>query len=251
MQDGIGESGGDEIMRSGSDPTRAAQAGRARRPGAAAMPTAKEFSELLAEAAEATGLRKGERTRRRVLWATAVGLRRTSFAVLSMDTIAEIAGISRAALYQYFASKEEAVRAVLTDFNERTLAMSVGAAGARDPRETVERTNRYYIDYFARNAVFMERIRELREIMPDLISAKQEVNRRWAQKVGAHVARHRTTPLDPFSLRIRVMALECMIDDVLREIWVIANPDFVEMASDLDRLSRELSDIWYRTLYVD
>lgn len=238
-------------MRRGTDPTSPIDAARPRRSAEATVPTAPEFSDLLAEAAEAPGLRKGERTRRRILWATAVGLRRASFAILSMDTIAEIAGISRAALYQYFASKEDAVRAVLTDFNERTLAMSVGAASVRDPREAVERTNRYYIDYFARNAVFMERIRELREIMPDLITAKQEVNRRWAQKVGAHVLRHRATPLDPFTLRVRVMALECMIDDVLREIWVIANPDFVEMASDLDRLSAELSGIWYRTLYVD
>jgi AcrR family transcriptional regulator len=238
-------------MRSGADPKDPADDGRTHRPAETAVPNAPEFSGLLSEAAEAPGLRKGERTRRRILWATAVGLRRTSFALLSMDTIAEIAGISRAALYQYFASKEDAVRAVLTDFNDRTLAMSVGAASTRDPREAVERTNRYYIDYFARNAVFMERIRELREIMPDLITAKQEVNRRWAQKVGAHVARHRATPLDPYSLRVRVMALECMIDDVLREIWVIANPDFVEMASDLDRLSNELSGIWFRTLYVD
>ena len=37
----------------------------------------------------------------------------------------------------------------------------------------------------------MERIREVRELMPDLITAKQKVNRRWAQKVMAHAERHR------------------------------------------------------------
>lgn len=215
------------------------------------LPVAPAFVDLLSRAAEADGLRKGERTRRRIAWATAVGLSQTTVAALSMDLIAEIAGISRAALYQYFDSKEDAVRAVLTEFNDRTLAMSVGAAAARHPREAVERTNRYYIDYFAKNAVFMERIREVRELMPDLITAKQKVNRRWAQKVMAHAERHRVTPLDPFTLKLRVMALECMVDDVLREIYVIANPDFVEATRDLDRLSHELSGIWYRTLYVD
>lgn len=214
-------------------------------------PVAPSFVDLLARAAEAGGLRKGERTRRRIAWATAVGLGHTTVAALSMDMIAEIAGISRAALYQYFESKEAAVRAVLTEFNERTSAMSVGAAATRHPREAVERTNRYYIDYFAKNAVFMERIREVREMMPDLITAKQKVNRRWAQKVMAHAERHRATPLDPFTLKLRVMALECMVDDVLREIYVIANPDFVEATRDLDRLSHELSEIWYRILYVD
>ena len=40
-----------------------------------------------------------------------------------------------------------------------------------------------------------------------------------------------------------------MIDDVLREIFVIRNPDLVHAARDLDALALELSAIWHKVLY--
>lgn len=203
---------------------------------------------LQAEASE-TGLRKGERTRRRIVWASAVALEQTPFAQLSMDQIAEIATVSRAALYQYVASKEEAVQLVLLALQDLTLAMPSGGAAGCSPLEAIVATNRYYIDYFQKNAIFMERVRELRETLPELIAEKQRVNRRWADRVLAHAIRHRASPLDPARLRLRVFAMECMIDDVLREIFVIQNPDIVEAAKDREMLIQELSAIWFKTLY--
>ncbi|KAF0232102.1 MAG: TetR-family transcriptional [Beijerinckiaceae bacterium] len=211
--------------------------------------SAPAFVELMAQAIEAGGPRKGERTRRRVLWATAVELAEASFADLNMDRIARRADVSRAALYQYVGSKEEAVRLVLTDFQSRTLDIPARAMRGGTILETIERTNRYYIDYFARNAVFMERVRELRSVMPELIAEKQRVNRRWAERVIAHVEAHRTEAMPEARLRLRVLALECMIDDVLREIFVINNPDFLGCRENLDLLARELSEIWHGALY--
>lgn len=83
-----------------------------------------------------------------------------------MDRIAEIAAISRAALYQYVASTEEAARLVLLALQDLTLAMPSGGSAGRSPLEAIINTNRYYIDYFEKNAVFMERVRELRETLP-------------------------------------------------------------------------------------
>lgn len=40
-----------------------------------------------------------------------------------------------------------------------------------------------------------------------------------------------------------------MIDDVLREIFVIRNPDIIEAATDREMLIRELSAIWFKALY--
>lgn len=221
----------------------------ARHDGGALAPAPRLIDELAAAAAE-PGLRKGERTRRRVIWASATALEQTSFAQLSMDAIAEIAEVSRAALYQYVGSKEEAARLVLLALQELTLAIPGGGPAGRDPLAAITRTNRYYIDYVEKNAVFMERVRELREVMPELISERQRVNRRWAERVMAHVGRHRESPLDPVAMRLRVIALECMIDDVLRELFVIRNPDVIAAAQDRDRLAVELSTIWYRALYL-
>ena len=215
----------------------------------AERPIAPSFIDLLAERQTEPGLRKGERTRRRVLWATAAELAATSFAALSMDQIASTADVSRAALYQYVGSKEDAVRMVLTDFHALSLTGLGQTSSNNDVFETILRTNRYYIDYFAKNAVFMERVRELRDALPELIAEKQRVNRAWAARVAGHVNRHRQVPMPAASLRLRVFALECMIDDVLRELFVIGNPDIRASCADLDFLASELSSIWMTLLY--
>lgn len=234
-----------------SEPARSGSGPSSERPAPVfVVPEASSFIDMLAEEAAAPGLRKGERTRRRVLWATASELSQTHFAELSMDQIARTAEVSRAALYQYVGSKDEAVRAVLNDFQARTLEIPLAATRSAEVLDTIRRTNRYYIDYYAKNAVFMERVRELRDIMPELIAEKQRVNREWAEKVVAHVRRHRPSALPETTLKLRVIALECMIDDMLRELFVIANPDIRTVAQDLDELAAELASIWFAVLYV-
>jgi AcrR family transcriptional regulator len=216
---------------------------------ASAMPIAPRFIDVLAAEEAEPDLRKGERTRRRVLWATAVALAETSFAQLNMDLIAQAAEVSRAALYQYVGSKEEAVRTVLTDFQSRTLAIPLAAMRTANLAETILRTNRYYIDYFANNAAFMERVRELHQIMPELTAEKQRVNREWADRLVRSATRRGAADLLPERLRIRAFLMECMIDDVLREIFVIANPDLREAARDLDLLAEEITRVWLKALY--
>lgn len=213
------------------------------------LPSAPAFIDILAAEAAQPSLRKGERTRLRTLWATADELTRTPFAQLSMDAIARAADVSRAALYQYVGSKEDAVRTVLTAFHARTLAMPLDRTRGRTPLESIARTNRWYIDYFQKNAIFMERVRELHALMPELVAEKQKVNRVWGERVIASVARHGTLDLTPIQIRLRTLALECMIDDVLRELFVIANPDVREVGSDLDLLAHELAAIWHAGLY--
>lgn len=213
------------------------------------IPVAPRFIDLLAAVASDPALRKGERTRRRVLWATAQELAATPFASLNMDQIAQAAGVSRAALYQYVGSKEDAVRTILTDFQSRTIAIPVAATRGTGPRDTILRTNRYYIDYFAKNAAFMERVRELHHVMPELVAEKQRVNREWADRVVRNAHRNGASRASPERLKLRTYLMECMIDDILREIFVIANRDIAAAAHDLNVLAEEITRIWFKTLY--
>lgn len=213
------------------------------------IPAAPAFVALLAAEAAAPGLRKGERTRRAVRLATARMLERTPVAGLSMDLISAEAGVSRPALYQYFSAKEDAVRDVLEEFQSRTLEIPREATLGATIRERIRRTNRYYIDYVAKNAVFMERIREARDVLPDLLAARQRVNAAWARRVAQHVQAHGRLKLAEAALQLRILALECMIDDVLREIYVIGNPGFDGARQDPDRLAEELTAIWDMALY--
>jgi AcrR family transcriptional regulator len=211
------------------------------------IPAAPCFLDSLAAAAREPDLRKGERTRRMVRLATAEGLSRMPYAALSMDVVAGAAGVSRGALYQYVRSKEDAVRDVLTSFHALTIAFPRGVAGS-SPYEAAFRTNRYYVDYFAKNAVFMERIRELRHDIPELLADRQRINALWAERIAAHAARFGPPGRDPAAVKLRILCLECMVDDVLREAFVIGNPAF---AVDEHRLAHVLTDIWVTTLYGD
>ena len=65
----------------------------------------------------------------------------------------------------------------------------------------------------------------------------------------ASVARHRTLGLTPVQVRLRTLTLECMIDDVLGEPFVIANPDVRDVGSDLDLLANEPAAIRHAGLY--
>lgn len=213
------------------------------------IPDAPDFIDLLAAEAAAPGLRKGERTRRRVLWATARQLAATTFAQLNMDQIAQAADVSRAALYQYVGSKDDAVRAVLTDFQSRTIAIPREATRGATPREAIWRTNRYYIDYFLKNAALMERVRELHTLMPELLAERQRVNREWAQRLVRNALRHGPPGVSEERLRLRAHLLECMIDDVLRELFVVGNRDIATAAADRDVLAEEVTRIWFKTLF--
>ena len=216
---------------------------------ASAAARAPAFTEMLEAEASAPGLRKGERTRLAIRAATARALASQSYAALTMDHIAVEAGVSRAAVYQYAKSKEGAVSDVLIAFHARTLSIPVSRLRGATPYETIRCTNRYYIDYFAKNAIFMERVRELREILPELIAEKQRVNSDWARRVVGHARRHGASTASTRTLHLRALMLECMIDDVLREVFVVRNPALVDSAQDLDELADELTEIWFRALY--
>lgn len=220
------------------------------REDADAPPPAVAFTDALDAAARQPGLRKGERTRREVRAAVARCLATTTYADLSMDQIAMEAGVSRSAVYQYVQSKADAVRDVLGDFQGRVLGISRAAKPEQSIFDGILATNRYYIDYFAENAVFMERVREVRHVLPELIAERQRVNAEWARRIVRHARKNGWTGLPTSALMLRALALECMIDDTLRELFVIGNPTIKAAAADRDVLARELTEIWWLSLYA-
>jgi hypothetical protein len=135
---------------------------------------------------------------------------------------------------------------VLSEFHTRTIAFPRGVTGADSPYGAAYRTYLYYVDYFAKNAIFMERIRELRDAVPELLADRQPINAVWAERIASHVARFAVPGRDPERVRLRIMCLECMVDDVLREAFVIGNAAFV---ADHETLARELTVIWVGALY--
>lgn len=209
------------------------------------------FTEILRVRADEPGLRKGERTRRLVRWATAQCLVREPYAALSIDMIVREASVSRPAFYQYFKSKADVVRDVLGEFQRSLPEMLTARVADLGLFPAVCATNRIYIDFVQLNAPLMHRISELREEMPELIAARQKLNAVHAARIAAAVRRYSGTVPPTDRLAIRIHALEFMVDDFLRELFVIRNPNLAGIEKDFDALAYELSIIWFRTLFPD
>ncbi|SEF11282.1 hypothetical protein SAMN05444161_8551 [Rhizobiales bacterium GAS191] len=79
---------------------------------------------------------------------------------------------------------------------------------------------------------------ELRSHIPAVGERRQQLNRAHARRIARSVARN--SGLGPealASLEIRALALACMVDDVLRETFVIGNPALPTTRDFLDRLA--------------
>jgi AcrR family transcriptional regulator len=206
------------------------------------------FLEQLVAAAAEAGLRKGERTRRRIRWAAARALMEAPYAELSVDGICAGIAVTRTAFYVYYPSKADLVREVLTDFQHSVLV--IRGARATDPRAGIVAANRAFWEFVRLNAPLMERIRELRDELPELIAERQRVNALWAARIARSVRRHSRTTVPEAALIVRIHAVIFMVEDFAREVFVIRNPNLAAFGDDCDLLVSELSEVWYRALYA-
>lgn len=198
------------------------------------------------------GIFKGERTKASIRWVTALLLEETSYANVSLDLIARRAGVSRPTIYQYYASKRECVLDVLSEFLTIVFEFVERDSKARraktdDLLALVTDTNREYIAFYRENAALMERVRELRQEIPELISLQQDVNRKWAERLAAHISRN--GPLSHKQAIFTAYALESMIDDFLRELFVLRNPHLAALNLTDEALAQNLSSVWVRAAY--
>lgn len=195
---------------------------------------------------------KGERTRATIRWAIAALLEESGYALFSLDSVAKKAGVSRPAIYQYYSNKRDCVFDVLSEFLNLVYQFVENDTDKKrvkpgDLLTAVTATNRKYIAFYRQNAVLIERVRELREEIPELIAIQQDVNRRWAERLADHIVHH--TKHSAKHALLTAYALESMIDDFLRELFVLKNPHLAGMKLGDQALARGLSEIWIRAAY--
>lgn len=215
----------------------------------APAPRPLKFIDELALRAAVRPMRKGERTHALLRWATAVVLEERRAAEVSIELIAERAGVSRAAFYQYFDSGPAVIADVLLEFQRSLIARMDAVERGPDAYATIIATHRLYVPYYALNAPLIERIRELHGTMPTLYAEKDAVNQVWARRIASSAARARRRTVTP-RLLLEVYALQSMVDDLLRQVYVLGNADIVSLAPDQETLITVVSDLWYRALYA-
>ncbi|WP_233838422.1 TetR/AcrR family transcriptional regulator [Paraburkholderia sp. ZP32-5] len=206
------------------------------------------FAGRMAHLAAEAGLKKGERTRRQLKVAAAQCLETTPVGQLNMDQVAAEAGVSRPTIYQYFRSIDEIVTEVLGEFRTMTLETLSQAAGGDTVEESIFLTHYAYVLHYANNAALMERVRELMSIAPDMLLERQRINALWTRRILTRIRASTECAESEQALELRIHCLGSMVDDVLREAFVVRNPAFALACKDAKAFAQELTAIWQRVL---
>ena len=156
-------------------------------------------------------IRKSDRTRESILNAARTAFARKGFSGVTIRDITELATVTRANFYYYFADKTELFIELGTDTYREALAVVEGfmEQGSSPDRGNIEAWVAGYFDYLDRNGAFV--IRSTADMPPDrkFRAAVTRSHRRTAAALGEGIAKLAPTPpdLDPVATGLVVMAM--------------------------------------------
>jgi AcrR family transcriptional regulator len=156
-------------------------------------------------------VRKSDRTRESILDAARTAFARKGFSGVTIKDITDLAPVTRANFYYYFADKTELFIELGTDTYREALAAVEGfmEQGSPPDRAEIESWVDSYFSYLDRNGAFV--IRSAEDMPPDrkFRAAVARSHRRTAAALGEGIAKIAPTPpdLDPVATGLVVMAM--------------------------------------------
>jgi AcrR family transcriptional regulator len=154
---------------------------------------------------------KSDRTRESILDAARTAFARKGFSGVTIKDITDLAPVTRANFYYYFADKTELFIELGTDTYRQALAVVEGFLDLNSPpiKEDIEAWVTGYFSYLDRNGAFV--IRSTEDMPPDrkFRAAVSRSHRRTAAALGEGIAKIAPTPpdLDPVATGLVVMAM--------------------------------------------
>ena len=208
------------------------------------------FAELLEARARAPGLRKGERTRLRLLAATAALLQDEFVHTLRIGDICHSAGVSPGTFYLYFDDKMEVTVAMLTGFAQHVFDhLDSTARTAADLQDSIHATTLAYVREFAMNRGLFRALMQMTEASARIESVYQKLNHRWNMRTARAIARRRGCAEGPSEADIlRAFALGGMVDEFLANVYVRRDPVLVERLQSPEEVARLLAGLWLDAL---
>lgn len=200
--------------------------------------------------ADAQGARKTVRTEIHIEIAVARLLAERGYHTISVDQIAETAGLAHGTFYRYFSSKSEVVAKTLSDYFDFVRATRPAIPRGTSTYDAIYIANLHYVRCFQRNVGLMKchfHVKDQEEVIA-------EVGRRADEGMVARIIRsyQRRRDCDAAELaRLRLSAygLVGMVDELLVKIYGQTNPPLVEYADQPEMVATVLSELWFNSLY--
>lgn len=208
------------------------------------------FSEVLTARAASRDLRKGERTRLRLLAATAAILQEEFLHTLRIGDICAAAGVSPGTFYLYFDDKVEVTTAMLKGFAQHVFGcLDHAARGAGDFEASVRATTLAYVYAFALNRGLFRALMQMSEESASIEAIYQRLNGRWNQRTARAIARYRGAVRGPAEEDVlRAFALGGMVDEFLANLYVRRDPVLTGRLGSPEAVAHLLADLWLEAL---
>lgn len=193
---------------------------------------------------------KTQRTRLRLMAATAALLEERGFHDLRVADCAERAGVAHGTFYRYWADRGAAAQQVLADFMATITARRPPRAGDAPLFDRITASNRYYVGVYRRNAGLMRCLMQLGNTDPDFARIGQAANLALARRVVRAWEREepaaRALPEDERTAR--ALACIAMVEGVLRDLYIRPAPAPLAAMGE-EAVAALLSACWFRILF--
>ncbi len=208
------------------------------------------FCDELAALASGPGIRKGERTRLRLLSATAQLLQEQFVHTVRVGDICATAGVAPGTFYQYFSDKLDVTTAMLAGFVHHLFAhLGKAAEGAEGLAASVHATTLAYVREFEMNRGLFRALMQMTEESERIEAIYQGFNNRWNRRTARVIARCRGVEGPPEEEDIlRAFALGGMVDEFLANVYVRRDPALTERLTTSEETARLLADLWLDAL---
>lgn len=209
---------------------------------------------LEARLRDAPPKQKGQRTRERLKIATAKVLEQCGYHAMRVIDITQSAELAEGSFYVYFKDKTEATLEVLTALLEEFFDQHLRTPDRRSPLEAVIHANRQWIAICRANAGLMRCILQVSDEEPEFARLGQRTNRKWHERVGQSLARHRVEDNVDCAILTAYM-LGSMMDEIVRKLVVYPDPEFEALltghGADDNAIADCASLMWLRVLYPE
>lgn len=200
--------------------------------------------------ADAQGARKIVRTEIQIEIAAARLLAERGYHTISVDQIAETAGLAHGTFYRYFSSKSAVVAKTLSDYFDFVRATRPAIPRGASAHDAIYIANLHYVRCFQRNVGLMKchfHVKDQEEMIAQV--GRRADEGMVARIIRSYQRRNACDAAELAHLRLSAYGLVGMVDELLVKIYGQSNPPLAEYADQPEVVAATLSQLWFNSLY--
>jgi len=200
----------------------------------------------------ARSLPKRQRTRQKLIAATAAQMEVNGYDGLTIEAIIATAEIARGTFYLHFQNRSEAALAVQRAFIAMMRRRRPRGGSKMAAFDAIYFMNVFYIKCYKCNAPLLAGQEALMHERPELSISRDYRNHKWALLILRDLARRTGVQYADALTQEMIFVVRAtvgMADETLRETFVHRSPRFSHLIEDDLEMAHVLSVLWFRALY--